>query len=91
MEFQPVGRAVRFSLSAAPALQNEWPSERTRKRRTEKLGDERGSVPQLYSTMAKTSPGFTAAPGIADIFFTTPFFGDLISFCIFMASTTTMP
>src|SRR5579864_4165771 len=44
-----------------------------------------------YSTIARTSPAFTAAPSVTRIFWTVPFFGDLISFCIFIASTTRTP
>jgi TolB-like protein/DNA-binding winged helix-turn-helix (wHTH) protein len=44
-----------------------------------------------HSTTASTSPAFTAEFSLATSLRTTPFFGDLISFCIFIASTTTMP
>ena len=45
----------------------------------------------FYSTIARTSPAFTAVPSLTRIFWTVPCFGDLISFCIFIASTTTTP
>src|SRR6185369_966922 len=45
----------------------------------------------LYSTTARTSPAFTVSPGLTLIETTTPSRGDFISFCIFIASTTTTP
>jgi len=43
-----------------------------------------------YSTIASTSPALTLSPSMATIVCSIPFFGDLISFCIFIASTTRM-
>jgi hypothetical protein len=44
-----------------------------------------------YSTMASTSPAVTEAPSATMTCLTVPFLGDLSSFCIFMASTTSTP
>ncbi len=41
--------------------------------------------------MARVSPGFTVRPSATAIFCTLPFFGDLSSFCIFIASMTITP
>ena len=41
-----------------------------------------------HSTIASTSPAFTFAAFSGQDFLNVPFLGDLISFCIFMASTT---
>src|SRR4029079_10551496 len=52
------------------------------------------NVPKQYahhSTTASTSPAFTVSPGFTLIDTTTPSRGDFISFCIFIASTTTTP
>src|SRR5437879_6551886 len=46
---------------------------------------------QTHSTIASTSPAFTFTPTVASTFCTVPFLGDLISFCIFMASTIMTP
>jgi len=42
----------------------------------------------FQSTQAKTSPAFTAWPSFTKSFSTRPLFGERISFCIFIASTT---
>ena len=44
-----------------------------------------------YPMTTRTSPAATVAPTWADNFTTCPAFGDFISFCIFIASTTTSP
>src|SRR5208283_1611908 len=44
-----------------------------------------------HSTQARTSPAFTFCPSLTSKRSTFPFFGDLISFCILIASTTTSP
>src|SRR5437868_5120320 len=47
--------------------------------------------PKHYSITASRSPPLTVAPTSALIVTTVPLFGDFISFCIFIASTTAMP
>src|SRR5262245_56185841 len=44
-----------------------------------------------YSTTIKTSPAVTVASGRVRTSATVPALGDFISFCIFIASTTTTP
>src|SRR5437879_6523734 len=44
-----------------------------------------------YSIQARTSPELTACPSATRMRSTTPLLGDLISFCIFIASTTMSP
>ena len=44
-----------------------------------------------YSTVASRSPELTGAPSVTPSLRTIPFLGDLISFCIFIASNTTIP
>src|SRR5262245_50566340 len=44
-----------------------------------------------HSITARTSPAFTVSPGFTLIDTTTPARGDFISFCIFIASTTSTP
>src|SRR5688572_3879709 len=49
------------------------------------------SIPRIHSIMASTSPPLTVVPTSTFNVTTVPAFGAFISFCIFMASTTTMP
>ncbi len=92
-------RAANYALQTSPFIAGPAffaPAQKvvlSNGRNMEKPAFTRGNVEytRRHSIVASTSPGLTAMPAEVEIFFTRPFFGDLISFCIFMASTTRIP